>query len=81
MPPPRSTRQDGEHTKAAGYPANLPALELLSVDCGPSDCPVDERLELSMDFALDQPLRGAWWEVKVRLCAASACVIVVAFLA
>eukprot|EP00752_Nemacystus_decipiens_P010910 g9696.t1 len=56
--------KDHEGTEAAGHPVALPALELLSVECGPSNCPVDERLELSMDFALDQPLRGAWWEVK-----------------
>lgn len=55
--------QDGERESVA--PAPLHSLELVSVECGPSDCPVDERLELSMDFALDRPLAGAWWDVKV----------------
>ncbi|CAM9556932.1 unnamed protein product [Scytosiphon promiscuus] len=41
-----------------------PSLELVSVDCGPSDCPVEEGLEMSMEFALDRPLEGAWWEMK-----------------
>ena len=49
-----------------GNPTPPPLLQLLGVDCGPSDCPVDERLELSMDFSLDRPLRSASWEVKVR---------------
>eukprot|EP00903_Cladosiphon_okamuranus_P010472 g9908.t1 len=56
--------KDQEDAEAARHAVTLPALKVLSVECGPSDCPVDERLELSMDFALDQPLRGAWWEVK-----------------
>lgn len=55
--------QDGEREAVA--PAPFHSLELVSVECGPSDCPVDERLELSMDFALDRPLTGAWWDVKV----------------
>ncbi|CAM9801003.1 unnamed protein product [Ectocarpus fasciculatus] len=54
--------QDGEREAVA--PAPLHSLELVSVECGPSECPVDERLELSMDFALDRPLAGAWWDVK-----------------
>lgn len=71
LPPPptdgfRLQGQDAED--ATLTPAPVHALELISVDCGPSDCPVDEKLELSMEFALDRPLRGAWWSVKVCVC-------------
>ncbi|CAM9807904.1 unnamed protein product [Choristocarpus tenellus] len=41
-----------------------PHLELLSIGCGPSNCPVGERLELSMDFELSTPLSSAAWEIK-----------------
>lgn len=43
-------------------------LELVNVDCGPTDCPVEERLELSMEFTLDRPLQHASWEIKVCRC-------------
>lgn len=46
---------------------STPHLELLSMDCGPSDCPVGERLELSMEFTLDRSLGEASWEIKVSL--------------
>lgn len=61
-------QQHQDHGGGGGgrNPTPPPLLQLLSVDCGPSDCPVDERLELSMDFSLDRPLRSASWEVKVR---------------
>lgn len=61
-------QQHQDHGGGGGSdnPTPPPLLQLLSVDCGPSDCPVDERLELSMDFSLEKPLRGASWEVKVR---------------
>lgn len=41
-------------------------LELVRVDCGPSYCPVEARLELAMEYTIDRPLRDASWEIKVR---------------
>lgn len=75
--PPNASRLQGQDVEDSTVaPAPVHALDLVSVDCGPSDCPVDERLELSMEFVLDRPLRGAWWEIKVCVCVHT-CVCVV----
>ncbi|CAM9447944.1 unnamed protein product [Ascophyllum nodosum] len=55
-----SSKQGGDHPRGR----TRARLELVDVDCGPSNCPVEERLELSMEFTLDRPLQHALWEIK-----------------
>jgi len=44
---------------------DLPNIQVQSVTVNPNECPVNERLDMTLDFSIDKPLTDAQWKLRV----------------